>query len=191
MPRAKRTSLEIGDVIKTHPKDGFWGCAVVLNTREKCEQFNRFCLIGITPIVFRHDFTWREVADFEFSILEFVRGIRLFPGDTRSRRETCIGCYDARPNPELPTIGRVDASKVFAGPIGFEVGDATNGKWPLCGRIKEHLGNEAVVAWRRTHDAVQLALDVEASRRSHDALMARLKLEERAKRDARKQKRRP
>ena len=188
MPRAKQPTLEVGDVIKTHPKDGFWGCAVVLNTRERCEQFNPSCLIGITPIVLRHDFAWSEVADFEFSILEFIQGIRLFPGDTRSRRVTCIGCYDARPNPELPTIGRVDASRVYSGPIGFEVGDATNGKWPLCGRIKGHLGTEAVIAWRRIHDAVQLAIDVEASHKSHDELMARLKLKEKEKRDARKLK---
>jgi hypothetical protein len=145
-------------------------------------------LIGITPIIFRHDFAWSEVADFEFSILEFVQDIRLSPGDSRSRRVTCIGCYDARPNPELHTIGRVDASKVYSGPIGFEVGDATTGKWPLCGRIKEHLGTEAVIAWRRIHDADQLAIDVESSQKSHEELMARLKLNEKEKKDAQKLK---
>ena len=187
-PRSKLPALEVGNVIKTHPKDGFWGCAVVLNTRKKCSQFNPFCLIGIAPIVLRHDFAWSEVANLEFSILEFVRGIRLFPGDTRSRRETCIGWYDARPNADLPTIGSVDASQVFQGPVVFEIGDATNGKWPLCGRIPAHLGIEAVIAWRRIHDAAQLAIDEEASAKAHDELIARLKPEAKKKRDARKLK---
>lgn len=190
MPRAKQPPLEIGDVIKTNPKDGFWGCAVVLNTRERCEKFNRFCLIGVTPIIFRHDFAWNEIVNLNLTILEFLRHIRLFPGDTRSRLETCIGWYDARPNPDLPTIGSVDASKVFSGAIGygFDESNPSHGRWPLCGRITKQLGMEVVIAWRREHDALQWAIEVEANRKAYDELMARRKLEEKAKRDARKQK---
>lgn len=158
---------------------------MVLNTRERCDRFNPFCLIGITPIIFRHDFAWPEIADWSFSILQFERGVRLFPGENRSRRETCIGWYDAWPNAALPTIGQVDASKVYRGPIRFEIGDATNGKWPLCGRIEGHLGYEAVIAWRRIHDAAQLALDEAASEKTHDELVARLQCEEKTRRAAR------
>jgi len=45
---------------------------------------------------------------------------------------------------------------------------------------------EAVIAWRRIHDAAQLAIDEEASAKAHDELIARLKLEAKEKRDARK-----
>jgi hypothetical protein len=173
MARKKLPPLLRGDVIKTHPRDGYWGCAVVLNMRDRCERFNPSVLIGITPTVFRYDYAWSNVADIAFSILESDGGI---PGP-------CVGWYDARPHPSLPTMGRVDASRVFPGPIDFDT-------WPLCGRISTNLGSEAVFAWRKKHDAEQLAIDLEAARKSQDEIVARIRMEEKQKREARKRKKR-
>ena len=151
-PKTKTKLLAAGDVIKTHPREGFWGCAVVLNTRGKTEQFNPSCLIGLTPVVFQRDYEWREIVEIPFSILEFDRVCEFVPGECFTRHEICIGIYDARPHPDLPVIGRVDPSGVFSGPLDFEpVGDATNGNWPLCGRIPEDLGYEAVLVWNEQH----------------------------------------
>lgn len=161
---------------------------MVLKTRKRTSEFNSFCLIGITPVILRHDFVWEEVARRKFSIMEFVQNFRVFPGDTRTRRVTCLGWYDARPLAGLPTIGKVDASRVFEGPVTFRIGDGTSGRWPLCGRIDMYLGMEAVIAWRRIHDAAQLALDEEARRADLDEHLARVKQEERDKRAARKLK---
>ena len=65
-------------------------------------------------------------------------------------------------------IGKVDVSSFFHGPTAFEIGDATNEKWPLSGRITPHLGSEAVIAWRRIHDAQKLKTDIEEAHASHD-----------------------
>src|SRR3982751_1707839 len=100
----KPRPLRRGDVIKTHPRDGYWGCAVVLT--EPCEQENLLplCHIGITPIVIRHDYRWAEIEGAELSILEFDRGVRTAPLTYASRRETCIGLYTSYPHPLLPVI---------------------------------------------------------------------------------------
>jgi hypothetical protein len=186
MPRPKPPILNDGDVIKTHPNEGFWGCAVVLKSKDKTGRFDPLCLIGVTPIIFRHDFVWREVASLPFSVLEFDREIRQVPGQTQARHETCIGCFDARPHPELPTIGTVAVSEVFSGPLGFEVGDASDGKWPLCGRISPRLGYEAVLEWRRKYDQLQWKKEVAAAEKDYEEMVARLQREERDKRLARK-----
>ncbi|MEK7413156.1 MAG: hypothetical protein AAB263_07550 [Planctomycetota bacterium] len=151
--KPKSKLLATGDVIKTHPREGYWGCAVVLNLRVKTKEFNPFCHIGITPLVFQHDYEWSDIADIPLSIVEFDRGIRLIPGKYFTRRETCIGIYDARPHPDLPVIGRVDPTTVFSGPLDFDqIGDATKDKWPLCGRVGADLGYEAVLVWKKHHN---------------------------------------
>ena len=161
--------LKIGDVIKTHPQDGYWGCAIVLNARGKTGRFNPFVHIGTTPIIFRHDYQWDELASVSFTILEFDREVRLVPGIYPTRHETCICIYDARPHPDFPVIGHIDTSGVFSGPLGFEPGNAANGKWPWGGRIPSNLGIEAVVVWRSVHDRTQWLADVEASRKAHES----------------------
>ncbi len=187
--KAKPPLLTSGDVIKTHPTEGFWGCSVVLNTRGRTEYFNPMCLIGITPVIFRQDFTWQEIANYPLKVLEFDRDINLMPNIVATRRETCIGCYDSRLHPDLSVIGSVDVHQVFQGSLDFEpVGDGTQGRWPLCGRITTGLGMEAVTAWRRENDREQWLLELGANRRDHWELMARLKQEEREKRLLREQR---
>jgi len=39
----------------------------------------------------------------------------------------------------------------------MEIGDGTDGAYPLCGPVPDYLGQEAVVAWRRVHDRERLA----------------------------------
>jgi len=178
--KTKLRLLEIGDVIKTHPKDGFWGCAVVLNAREKVDRFHPMCHIGITPLVFQHDYTWDEIDGLALSIMEIDRRIRLGPNDySASRHEICIGIYTRKQHSELPVIGRVNPANVFTGPLGFEPGNATNGKWPWCGPIQTHLGGEAIGAWRSIHDSVNARAESEASQKEHEEILLRIKEKER------------
>ena len=175
-----------GDVIKTHPRDGFWGCAVVLTEPHQQQGFRPFCHIGITPLVFTRDYEWAEIADTELSILQFDRGVRIGPNTYVPRHETCIGQYTTDPHPLLPVIGTVDAARVFTPPLTPEVGDGTEGKYPLCGPIKPHLGSEAVGSWLRVHDPSRWQAEQEAARERYEALSARIKNEERQKRRARR-----
>ncbi len=51
---AKPMLLNKGDVIKTVPMEGYWGCALVLSSRDKVDGFDPMCHIAITPLIFRH-----------------------------------------------------------------------------------------------------------------------------------------
>jgi hypothetical protein len=184
----KPQSLRRGDVIKTHPRDGYWGCAVVLSEPHEQKDLHPLCHIGITPIVIRHDYGWAEIEDTELSILEFDRGIRTAPLSYRTRHETCIGLYTSHSHPLLPIIGSVDPARVFTAPLAFEVGDGTEGRYPLCGRIAPHLGSEAVISWMRLHDPAQWQLVVDAARESYERVSATLKEEEREKRRSRRRR---
>ena len=144
--------LHRGDVIKTHPRDGFWGCAVVLSDPQPLPGLRPMCHIGVTPLIFRHDYQWFEIADQDLRILEVERGVRTGPGEYRARRDTCIGLYMANLHPALSVIGSVDPTRVFAKPLVFDAGEGIDGRFPLCVPIAEHLGSDAVVAWLRIHE---------------------------------------
>lgn len=174
--------LNKGDVIRINPKQGYWGIAVVLSEKDKTTEFHPMCHIAITPLVFRHEVTFDELNTEKLIPMEFERGVRLKPGEEYSRQETLIGIY-TRKNKEAPdVIGSIDPSRVYGGPLPFSPDDGLKITWPLCGEVSKELGLEAVIAWRRIHDAETLKIEEQESDRTHDELMARLKQEEREKR---------
>lgn len=174
--------LNKGDVIRTNPKQGCWGIAIVLSERDKTPEFHPMCHIAITPLIFEHEVTFDELKIEELNPLEFERGVRLKPGEEYSRRETLIGVYTRKNKTALDVIGRIDPSLVYDGPLPFSPDYGLEITWPLCGEISNHLGAEAVVVWRRIHDAKALKIEVQEANKSHDELMAKLKQEEREKR---------
>jgi len=187
----KLSLLNIGDVIKTNPREGFWGCAVVLSFREKTDEFYPQCHIGITPLIVRHDFTWEDIAQNEFSILDFERGIRVAPNEYATRKETCIGIYSAKRPAELSIIGRIDPLLVYPQSLTFEIGDGTEGEFPLYGKISPTLGMEAVNSWRKIHDTENWLAENAKASLDFEKLQERLKNEEREKRRARHAKSNP
>lgn len=181
--------LEVGEILKTHPQSQFWGCALVLSTREATDGFSPSCLIGITPVIFQRDFAFSDLNLGQLSILQFYREIRAASGAyVPLRRETCIGIYAREHNPSVNVIGRVDVSSIYPTSLTFDVGDGANGGWPLCGPVKGHLGSEAVAAWRSKHDRERWLVDVAASRARTEEIFASLREAERLKRVARKLK---
>ncbi len=161
-----------GDVIQTEPCGGYWGCAVVLSATPRTPEFHAQFHIGITPIVFRHQYEWNELNTSALSILEFERGVRVAPEDYIRRAEVCIGIYTARTRRSVRILGRVDPSAVYSLPLTFTVGDGTDGNFPLCGPLKKGIGGEAVVAWRRVHDAENLKRELSAARQQFERLEA-------------------
>ena len=178
----RRRLLEVGDVLKTHPFDGYWGCALVLTARDKTAQFDPMCHIGVTSTVFTHDYEFNEIRPRDLEIVQFDREARVEPNDYRPlRHESCIGIYSRRITPAVRVIGNIDVSHVAPGPLTFEVGSGSDGGWPLCGRVSVSLGYEAVHAWRAVHDRNQWLADVDAARRSHEELLLRVREAERQK----------
>jgi hypothetical protein len=175
-------TLPLGAVLKTHPREGYWGCAVVLTAGGTVPGFLPLYHIGITPLVFRHDFSPQDLDGRELSILIFDRGVRLAPGTYAVRRETCIGIYALPRQLPLPVIGLTDPTKVFPGPLTYEAGDGTAGKFPLCGPLRPNIGGEAVIAWRAIHDAEAWAAELQAAQESHERLMQQLASDAKQKR---------
>jgi len=161
--------LRRGDVIRTEPLAGYWGCAVVLSELPATPGLRAMCHIGITPVVRRHPFTLEELADDEWTVLRLEVGVRVGIGEYLPRRMTAIGQWANFKVPALTLLGRVDPAIVYSHDLTSEVGDGSASAFPLCGPIRASLGAEAVAAWRRVHEA-------EASRAERDESRARFEV---------------
>lgn len=150
--RLYKPVLKIGDVLQAHPKETFWGCAVVLAVWPQTKEFGPLCHIGITNVVMRHEFSWTEIDQSKLSIIEFDRYYRTTPEDNRVKREVCIGQYANFGKVPLIAIATIDPLSIWSAKLTQDVGDGSGGNYPLCGKINESLGVEAVINWRRIND---------------------------------------
>ncbi len=158
-----------GEVIQTLPQAGFWGCAVVLTAKPRSSEFHPQFHVAITPIVFRHEFTSAELDLATLSVLRFGRHVRIGKGEYVARGEVpCIGIYTAVTRGDVKSLGKVDPHGLYESPLTFDVGDGTKGAFPLCGPLHSSIGSEAVVAWRRVHDAAALEKDILDARERYE-----------------------
>jgi len=188
--RSTRRYLEAGEVLKTSGFDGYWGCAVVLTNRGRTADFDPMCHIGITSVVYQHDYSFDELDPSALSILEFDRQIRVGPNRYAPLPlETCIGIYASRMNDYTEVIGHVDPRRVFSRPLRFDFEEGSSDWWPLCGPVSESLGNEAVITWRRAHDREAWEREFEVHHQSTEDL--ELRLAEKGRQQRRNRKGRP
>ena len=187
MPR-KIQRFEAGDILRTHPRQGYWGCAIVLSVREATEAFAPMCHIGISPFIALHEYAYRDLGVEDLTILSYDQGVRVGRNDYRARRVTCIGIYENRNRPSLDVIGAVDPASVYQRALTYEAGDGTDGKFPKCGSVEPSLGFEAVVEWRRLNDSDAYWTEDSKARLEFEEMDARLKAKEAAKRTKRSNK---
>ncbi len=188
----KQGLLAIGDILKTHPFEGYWGCALVLTAGEKIDKYDPMCHIGITTAVFTHDYCFNELDISNLKIIEIERKYRAAPNNyVPLYKETCIGIYSRKINSFVNRIGNIDVSSIFTIKLTFKVGNGSDGGWPLCGSVSRSLGYDAIHAWRSVHDRTQWLLDIDAAHKSHEAMLVRIKEEERQKRIKAKSKKAP
>ncbi len=169
----KKRVLHVGDVIRTEPSAGYWGCAVVLSEFPATERLRAMCHIGITPIVKRHAFGWDELEPGELSVLQHDRSVRVGEGQYSQRRETAIGLWANFKVPPLVILGKIDPDEVYSQDLSPEAGDGTGGRFPHCGSLYGWLGGEAVGAWRKLHDADAFKAEIEQGRREFELLEQR------------------
>jgi len=174
VPSSKRKLLNRGDVLKTHPHDEYWGCAVVLTARDAVDSMAPMCHIAVTPIVFRHDFSLSELRLDALSVLELERPVRPSINEAAQRTETCIAIYSRRRTPAVHVIGAVDPGGIFTRELDFRAGNGSDGGWPFSGRVAPSLGSEAVHSWRAQHDRDRWQSEVEAARSSHEEMLRRI-----------------
>ena len=67
MKRRKPVILNKGDVIKTNPQKGYWGCAIVLDVQEHNDEFQPLCLVAVTDFVSREDFSF-ELPEITYKV---------------------------------------------------------------------------------------------------------------------------
>jgi hypothetical protein len=176
MSKSKTKILSVGDVLRTNPCEGYWGCAVVLTVRDKTPEFAPMCHIGITTSVYTHEYCFEELNLLELEILRIERQIRVAPNKYKLlRKETCIGIYSRRITPPVVVIGSADPVSLFSSPLEFIAGDTTDGGWPFCGKIEQSLGNEAIHSWRAEHDRDAWLKEIAEAERSHEEMLVRLK----------------
>jgi len=179
--------LTPGDVIQTHPARGYWGCAVVLSARDSTEKFQPMCHIGVTTLITRKKYSWKSVDPAELEIVRFYPDVRIAPHEYYCDPDvrTCIGIYAVKSSAGLSIVGRVDPSAIYSLPLTFDVGDGTNGRFPMCGPIPDDLGDEAVAAWRQVHDSARFNRDVVKDRELYERIDATIRAEARQARKAR------
>ena len=181
--------LKPGDVIRTNPRDGFWGCAVVLSDFPKVEgTVGPQCHIAVTPVVEKHPFALKEISPGELVILDFLEFYTPRRDVTLHNTRRCILLY---PNTALPAplevIGSIDAGSIYNGPPLKPIAGGGPGEYPA---IMPHdpfssLGFEAVIAWRRIHDLAALQAEEKAA---DDAYFAREEARLQKAREARRRR---
>ncbi|MCP5115903.1 MAG: hypothetical protein GY953_34175, partial [bacterium] len=98
--------LDVGDVLRTHPFEGYWGCAVVLTEREKTPEFDPMCHVGVLSAVFTHAYEFAELEAMDLRLGESDVDIRVGVGEyTHLRRSRWIGIYSRKIGPDVDVIG--------------------------------------------------------------------------------------
>ena len=181
--------FKVGDVIRTNPRDGFWGCAVVLDNHLAPDTLRDRCHIAITGTVRHAPFNLKELTDIELVVLEFERHYRPKSDVFGSRLETCITKYpNVRPG-EIELIGNVSTTLVYRGPLSPTIGPGA-GEFPLGSAVDlKRLGTEAVINWRRLNDQAALTAEVAAADAAYfareDARLAKAREQARVRRQRR------
>ncbi len=172
----RKNLLQLGDVIRTNPCVGWYGCAVVLAEWEKTEQFVPLCHIGIVDLAVKYKFELSETNISDLRILKIMQNIRMSTGEYASLREAaCIGIYARKIDASIDVIGNIEISGFWNRPLDLEVGDGSENAFPLCGKIPSNLGYEAVNQWREVNDKDNWIIECDEARRSHQEMLERLK----------------
>lgn len=147
---AKKINLfNRGDVLRTNPKEGFWGIAVVLSQTEKTPEAYPQCHIATTPLVFKHEVGFDEINESDLKPMEFNRLYSLEKQEEFYKPETIIGVYSRNNKANIEVIGTVDPLKIYDGPLPFSPDYRLKVTWPLNGFADSYLGMEAVINFER------------------------------------------
>ncbi|MBP5436506.1 MAG: hypothetical protein J6Y30_00840 [Treponema sp.] len=174
MKRRKPVILNKGDVIKTNPQKGYWGCAIVLDVQEHNDEFQPLCLVAVTDFVSREDFSFEQVPIEKLSILNIDRSVRVGKGIyCDDGKEICIEIHCRKMNSGQEVIACIDSFPFELPEITYKVGYGKGDGYPLCGPITEGLGFQAVIAWRKANEKEAFMLDVEGTRQITENVLRR------------------
>ncbi len=162
-----RNKVEKGDLLKTNPMNGYWVCSVVLSACDSTKDFDAMSHIAVTNGVFKHDFNASEITINKLRIIEVT--------NHEDKTVPCIGIYTSKLTTEVEVIGRIEVESFCQLSLKFEVGNGSDGGWPLCGPLRNSLGYQAIHQWRAIHDREKWLNDIKKAEKSHQEMIERLK----------------
>lgn len=153
-----KNPLKPGDVIRTHPARGYWGCAVVLSAKDGDGRFYPMSHIGITTFISKTRYEFLQLARIKLKLVKFKSVIRVAPNEYYKSRETRTSIYihTILPKPVVDVIGTTNPKKLYGKRLTFEPGDGTGNTFPWSGPLTAEAGDDAVNAWREKYDAAAL-----------------------------------
>ena len=92
----------------------------------------------------------------------------------------------AKSRGDIVVLGKIDPVRIYDAPLTLEVGDGTNGNFPLCGPMRKEIGWEAVTEWRRVHDAQAFSREVVEGRAQLELMEAMRLAEQRMRRNSKR-----
>lgn len=159
--------VEIWDLIKSNPIEDYWVCSVVLTSRKRTDGFAPMCHVAVTNVVLDHSFTESEI---DFENLRVI-----FEYNNEGHKVPCIGIYASRVGKEIEIIGRQKIDSLCRSDLDFEIGNGSDGGWPMCGPMTKGLGYQAVHQWRSVNDRDAWLRDIRLGEQSHHEMLERLK----------------
>ncbi|MBL0125444.1 MAG: hypothetical protein IPP88_23200 [Betaproteobacteria bacterium] len=109
--------------------------------------------IAITPVVRRQEFALDDLDDCELQTLQFEQHYSPSRDVTLVKTVPCVYKYPNIEASGIEIIGSVEPGCIYSGPLSEHVDTSIAGAFPSAPKIDRYLGNEAVIAWRRLHDA--------------------------------------
>ncbi|MBQ2548442.1 MAG: hypothetical protein II558_06005 [Treponema sp.] len=165
MKSSKSIVLNKGDVIKTNPQNGYWGCALVLDVQEHNDEFQPLCLIAVTDFISKEDFSFDQLPLEKLSILNIERSLRVGEGRyCDDGKEVCIEIHTRRMKSGQEVIGRMDNFPFEMPKLTYEVGDGKG------------LGYQAVIAWRKANEKEAFLMDVKDFRQKTEDVLRKVKI---------------
>lgn len=164
-----KKEIEKGDVLKSNPLQGFWVCTIVLTYSPKNDEFNAMSHTAVTNAVFDYDFLF---SDIDLSNLKIIH-----VDNHEDDFVPCIEIHTSKLPKEVEIIGQIDPEPLYPNKLAFEIGNGSDGGWPMCGHLNSSLGFQAVHQWRSLNDRESWLEDIATSEASHLAMLERLRNE--------------
>lgn len=143
-----------GDIIRTNPKEGFYGIAIVLDDAKKIELTlgkwsYPLCHIAITPYIFDYEFGIEDIKNLKFEPLIFTQYKLVNDEKVFLRNKLCIDIYTNKNKAKLSVIGTVDPTNIYKEELLWE---PQFDRFHLCGDTSSNLGLQAYINWNRNND---------------------------------------
>tara|TARA_R110000764_G_scaffold120362_1_gene208119 strand:+ start:544 stop:1041 length:498 start_codon:yes stop_codon:yes gene_type:complete len=162
-----KKNVEKGDLLKSNPLEGYWVCSLVLSNHPKSDKFNPMSHIAMTNAVFSHDF---EFSDVDIENLKIIH-----TNNNERHMVPCIEIYTSKLIKDVEVIGHIKSESYYPHHLELQIGNGSDGGWPLCGPLKESLGYQAVHQWRSQNDREVWLNDIAEAEKSHAAMLERIK----------------